>query len=191
MNELFLDLLFKNTRTTCQAYYSQFYKRLGAEKHHSYIDFRAIRFPGIISSKTIPTGGTSDYIPEMLHAPARGETYKCFVREDSQIPFITMPDAVQAIQDIMIAPINNLSQTVYNIRAFAPTAEEFRQKIIEGFPQAKIEYDINEKRQNMVDSWPTDTNDSVARSDWNWDPQHDLETGMKEYLIPDMRKIYS
>ena len=172
-------------------YYSQNYQRLGAEKHHCYIDFRAIRFPGIISSKTVPTGGTSDYIPEMLHAAARGETYNCFVRKDAQIPFMTMPDAVQAILDIMAAPIKNLKQTVYNIRAFAPTAEEFRQKIIEVFPQARIEYNVNEKRQNMVDSWPCDIDDSAARSDWNWNPQHDLETGMKEYLIPNMKKIYS
>ena len=172
-------------------YYSQHYQRLGAEEHHCYIDFRSIRFPGIISSKTVPIGGTSDYIPEMLHAAARGDAYKCFVRKDAQIPFMPMPDAVCAIQDIMAAPMKNLNQRVYNIRAFAPTAEEFRQKIIEAFPQARIDYDVNEKRQNMVDSWPADTDDSAARSDWNWNPQHDLETGMKEYLIPDVKKIYS
>ena len=172
-------------------YYSRHYQRLGAEKHHCYIDFRSIRFPGIISSTTIPTGGTSDYIPEMLHTAARGETYKCFVEKDAKIPFMTMPDAVQAIQDIMAAPMKSLNQTVYNVRAFAPTADEFRDKVIEAFPQAQIEYEVNEKRQNMVDSWPADTNDSAARMDWRWNPQHDLETGMKEYLIPDMKKIYS
>jgi nucleoside-diphosphate-sugar epimerase len=127
----------------------------------------------------------------MLHAAAKGETYKCFVRADAQIPFMTMPDAVKAILDIMAAPTKNLNQTVYNIRAFAPTAEEFRQKIIEAFPQARIEYDVNEKRQNMVDSWPADIDDSAARSDWNWNPRHDLETGMCEYLLPSVRKIYS
>ena len=171
-------------------YYSRHYQRLGAEEHHCYIDFRALRFPGIISSNTVPTGGTSDYIPEMLHAIAKGETYKCFVREYAQIPFITMPDAVQAIQDFMAAPMESLKQTVYNIRAFAPTAEEFRQKILDIFPKAKIEYDINEKRQNMVDSWPSDTDDSAASSDWNWKPKYNLETGMKEYLIPNVKKKY-
>ena len=104
---------------------------------------------------------------------------------------MTMPDAVQAILDIMVVPMKNLNQTVYNIRSFAPTAEEFRQKIIKEFPLARIDYNVNEKRQNMVDSWPADTDDSAARSDWNWNPQHDLETGMKEYLIPDVKKIYS
>ncbi len=73
----------------------------------------------------------------------------------------------------------------------APTVEEFRQKIIEEFPQARIEYDVNKKRQKMVDSWPVDIDDSPARSDWNWNPKYDLETGIKEYLIPDVKKIYS
>jgi len=172
-------------------YFSHNYQRLGAEKHQRYVDFRAIRFPGIISSKTVPTGGTSDYLPEMLHAAAMGKTYKCFVGKDTKIPFITMPDAVKAILDIMAAPINNLNQAVYNIRAFAPTVEEFRQKIIESFPQASIEYEVNEKRQNMVDSWPSDTDDSSARADWKWDPKHNLNRGMKEYLIPNLKKIYS
>ena len=172
-------------------YYSQHYQRLGAEEHHCYIDFRSVRLPGIISSKTIPTGGTSDYIPEMLHAAAKGETYKCFVRADAQIPFMTMPDAVKAILDIMAAPTKNLNQTVYNIRAFAPTAEEFRKKLIDVFPQAQIQFDVNKKRQNMVDSWPLDTNDNAARYDWHWNPKHDLETSLIEYLVPGVKKIYS
>ena len=69
--------------------------------------------------------------------------------------------------------------------------KEFRQKILEEFPQARIEYDVNEKRQKMVDSWPVDIDDRAARSDWNWNPKYDLETGMKEYLIPDVKKMYS
>ena len=107
------------------------------------------------------------------------------------MPFMTMPDAVQAIQAIMSVPTKNLNLSVYNIRAFAPTAEEFRQKLIEIFPQAQIQYDVNKKRQNMVDTWPADTNDNAARDDWQWNPQHDLNTGLKEYLIPGVKKIYS
>ena len=172
-------------------YYSKYFQQLGVEQHSIFIDFRSIRFPGIISSKTIPTGGTSDYIPEMLHAAAKKKPYKCFVRPDSQIPFITMLDAVQAIESLMKAPMNNLTKTTYNIRAFAPTAEEFRKKILNEFPEAIIEYNINEKRQTMVDSWPSDTNDAAARTDWDWDPKHNLEEALSEYLIPDIRKLYS
>ena len=172
-------------------YYSKHYQRLGAEEQQCYIDFRSIRFPGIISSQTIPTGGTSDYIPEMLHTIAKGEIYKCFVRGESQIPFITMPDAVRAIQELMKVSIRSLHQTVYNIRSFSPTAEEFRQAIMKNFLNAIIEYDINEKRQKMVDSWPADTDDSAARADWNWKPKYDLETGLNKYLIPELKKLYN
>ena len=171
-------------------YYTNNYQRLGAEKHQRYIDFRSIRFPGIISSKTIPTGGTSDYIPEMLHAAAKGEVYNCFVREDTQIPFITMPDAICGITTLMDALEANISCTVYNIRSFAPTAEEFRQKVLEHFPNAEIGYSITEKRQQMVDSWPADTDDSMAKKDWNWKPVHDLDSGMKDYLVPDLQQMY-
>ena len=171
-------------------YYTNNYQRLGAEKHQRYIDFRSIRFPGIISSKTIPTGGTSDYIPEMLHAAAKGEVYNCFVREDTQIPFITMPDAICGITTLMDALEANISNTVYNIRSFAPTAEEFRQKVLEHFPNAEIGYSITEKRQQMVDSWPADTDDSMAKKDWNWKPVHDLDSGMKDYLFPDLQQMY-
>ena len=172
-------------------YYTNNYQRLGAEKHQHYIDFRSIRFPGIISSKTIPTGGTSDYIPEMLHAAAKGEAYNCFVREDTQIPFMTMPDAICAITTLMDAPEANISRTVYNIRSFAPTAEEFRQKVLEYYPEAKIDYEISEKRQKMVDSWPADTDDSMAKNDWNWIPVHELDSGMKDYLVPDLQLMYN
>ena len=171
-------------------YYSSNYQSLSAKKQQNYIDFRSIRFPGIISSKTIPTAGTSDYIPEMLHAAAKGESYNCFVREDTKIPFMTMPDAIQAIIQIMNAPKQNFSQTIYNIRSFAPTAEEFRQKVINFFPQAIIEYKINDKRQKMVDSWPEDIDDSFARKEWNWKPRHSLDRGLIEYLIPDLKKMY-
>ena len=165
-------------------YYSYHYQKFENVKKNFNIDFRSIRFPGIISSKTIPTGGgTSDYIPEMFHAASKGLKYKCFVRGDSKIPFMTMPDAIRAIKYIMEAPKKKLNKTVYNIRAFAPTAEEFRQKIIYIFPTAQIEYEINKKRQKMVDSWPSDTNDNAAQLDWDWKPQHDLETGLMEYLV--------
>ena len=171
-------------------YYSNNYQCLGAEEHQSYIDFRSIRFPGIISSKTIPTAGTSDYIPEMLHAAAKGAPYRCFVREDTKIPFMTMPDAIQAIIQIINAPQQHLTQTIYNIRSFAPTAEEFRRKVVEFFPKAEIRYEINDKRQKMVDGWPEDTDDSAARKEWNWQPIHTLDIGLNEYLIPDLKQIY-
>ena len=103
---------------------------------------------------------------------------------------MTMPDAIHAIIQIMNTPKQNFSQTIYNIRSFAPTAEEFRQKVINFFPQAIIKYKINDKRQKMVDSWPEDIDDSFARKEWNWKPKHTLDIGLIEYLIPDLKLMY-
>jgi len=173
------------------SYYANHYQRLSAEKHQSHIDFRSIRFPGIISSKTTPTAGTSDYIPEMFHAAAQRKAYHCFVRENTQIPFMTMPDAIGAIKQIMKAPRQDLKQNVYNVRSFAPKAEEFRQKLLEFFPDAEIDYEVNKKRQKMLDGWPMDTDDSAAKKEWNWQPCHDLDKGFNEYLIPNLKQMYS
>lgn len=169
-------------------YYTNHYQRLGAEVQCSFVDFRSIRFPGIISATTVPTGGTSDYIPEMLHAAARGEIYNCFVREDSAIPFMTMPDAISGILKIMSASAENMSRTVYNIRAFAPTAGEFREIVLQHFPDSGFGYQITEKRQEMVDSWPMDTDDNAAKNDWDWQPEHDLDSAFSDYLLPELRK---
>ena len=176
-NKLYCEYLGK--------YYSK--KSINKNSDNACIDFRSIRFPGIISSKTLPTGGTSDYIPEMLHSVAHGKPYTCFVRKDTQIPFITMPDAIEAILQFMNTPKNNLNRSVYNIRAFAPTAEEFRKKMLELFPNSDITYNVNKKRQNMIDGWPADTDDSSAKDDWDWKANHDLNTGLKDYLIPDLK----
>ena len=168
-------------------YYSK--KNINDNIQKACIDFRSIRFPGIISSKTLPTGGTSDYIPEMLHSAANGKPYECFVNKKTQIPFMTMPDAIQAIIKFMDTPKNKLNRSIYNIRAFAPTAEEFRKKLIEVFPNTEITYNINTKRQQMIDGWPKDTDDSAAKLDWNWKATHDLNRGLNNYLIPDLKNI--
>ena len=102
-------------------YYSRHYKQLAADTHSGKVDFRCIRFPGLISAETVPSGGTSDYAPEMIHAAAAGKPYDCFVRPDTRIPFMAMPDAVDAILRLMAAPREKLTRIVYNVGAFAPT----------------------------------------------------------------------
>lgn len=160
-------------------------------KNKYQIDFRAIRFPGIISSQTLPTGGTSDYFSEMLHSAAQGKKYICFVNGASKIPFMTMPDAVQAICMLMDAEITTLNRIIYNIRSFSPYTKEVIKKIILLFPNAKIDYKINYSRQNMINSWPSDTSDINARQEWNWRPQHNFNTAFSDYLLPDLKKLYS
>ena len=171
-------------------YFALHYKRLSASRIPHQVDFRAIRFPGIISAHTLPSGGTSDYAPEMIHAAAKGEHYPCFVREDATIPFMTMDDAIRAIQMLMDVPRDTLHQPVYNIRAFNPSAGVFYRKVQEYYPKADIEFVINDNRQSIIDSWPADVDDNAARSDWGWQPQHDLDNAFEEYLIPEIRRRY-
>jgi len=172
-------------------YYAKFYKQLSAERPRGKVDFRAVRFPGIISAATVPSGGTSDYAPEMVHAAARGKAYACFVRPDTRIPFMVMPDAVDALLQFAAAPRESLTRTAYNVRAFAPSADELRIETLRAFPGAEITFHVDPKRQDIIDSWPEDADDSAARSDWGFSPRYDLERGMREYLIPRVKEKYS
>src|ERR1019366_7478112 len=105
------------------------YKQLAAAPASGRVDFRAVRFPGLISAQTVPSGGTSDFAPEMIHAAAKGEPYACFVRPDSRIPFMAMPDGVDALLTLASASRERLSRTAYNLGAFAPTADEVRTEV--------------------------------------------------------------
>ena len=171
------------------AYYSDNYRQLAVDRP-VMLDFRAVRFPGLISAYTLPSGGTSDYGPEMLHAAAKGEPYNCFVREDSTIPFMAMPDAVKALLGLAAAPASALSRRVYNVTSFSLSAAEFRDQVLGYFPDAQIDFKPDYKRQGIVDSWPAGLNDNDARRDWGWKPDYDLERSFKEYLVPNIRQRY-
>jgi len=171
-------------------YYSRHYKQLAAETLSGKVDFRCVRFPGLISAVTVPSGGTSDYAPEMIHAAAKGEPYACFVRPDTRIPFMAMPDGVEALLTLAAAPGASLGRRVYNVGAFAPSAEEIRDLVLSAFPGADITWGNDVKRQGIVDSWPADVDDSAARRDWGFDPHYDLERGFADYLIPTIRRQY-
>ncbi len=170
-------------------YYSRYYKQLSAETP-IMLDFRSLRFPGLISAFTAPSGGTSDYGPEMLHYAAQGKPYASFVREDVRIPFMAMPDAVKSLLMLTEAPRQNISHPVYNVTAFSLSAEEFRQQVLHYFPNAQITYAPDVKRQNIVDSWPADLDDSAARRDWGWSPDYDVARSFGEYLVPNIRARY-
>jgi nucleoside-diphosphate-sugar epimerase len=172
-------------------YYARHYKQLAAEPRAGRVDFRGLRFPGLISAHTMPSGGTSDFAPEMLHAAARGEAYACFVRPDTRIPFMAMPDAVEALLQLAEAPSQSLGRSVYNIRAFNPSAEEIRERVSRAFPAALIRFEPDLKRQQIVDSWPEDVDDSAARRDWGFGPRYDFDRAFDEYLVPRIRERYT
>jgi nucleoside-diphosphate-sugar epimerase len=171
-------------------YYARHYKQLAAERQAGRVDFRCVRFPGLISAATVPSGGTSDYGPEMLHAAAKGEPYACFVRPETRIPFMAMPDAVDALMKLASVPRVRLTRTAYNVTAFNPSAEEIRQIVLREFPSAEITFEVDERRQGIVDSWPADVDDSAARRDWGFAPRYDLSRAFDEYLMPAIRKRY-
>ena len=172
-------------------YYARHYKQLAAETASGKVDFRGVRFPGLISALTVPSGGTSDYAPEMIHAAAKGESYACFVRPDTQIPFMAMPDGVDALLTLAAAPRERLQRTAYNVGAFNPSAEDVRNVVVQAFPGADITWSTDRKRQAIVDSWPSDVDDSAARRDWNFSPRYDFNRAFSEYLIPTIRKRYA
>src|SRR5438477_11905500 len=132
-------------------YYARYYKQLAVDTPPGRVDFRCVRFPGLISAVTVPAGGTSDYAPEMIHAAARGEPYACFVRPDTRIPFMAMPDAVDALSTLASTPREKLSRTAYNATAFNPTAKEICEVVVQAFPGARITWQVDKKRQAIVD----------------------------------------
>jgi threonine 3-dehydrogenase len=180
-NKLYCELL--------GTYYSQHFRQLAADRP-VMLDFRSVRFPGLISAFTVPSGGTSDYGPEMLHAAAKGAPYACFVREDAQIPFMAMPDAIKALLDLAKAPASALTRRVYNVTSFSLTAGQFRQEVLKYFPQAQITFEPDLKRNQIIDSWPAGLNDHDARRDWGWQPDYDIQRAFEEYLVPNIRQRY-
>jgi len=171
-------------------YYARHYRQLSVQRSVG-VDFRCVRFPGLISALTVPTGGTSDYAPEMLHAAAQGKPYASFVREDTTIPFMVMPDAIKSLLLLEAAPSENLKHLTYNVTSFSPTAMEFHDIVQKAFPGAAIHFKPHAARQGIVDSWPADVDDSAAREDWGWQPDYDQVRSFDEYLLPAIRERYS
>jgi nucleoside-diphosphate-sugar epimerase len=180
-NKLYCELLGN--------YYSRYYHQLEAHRP-VLVDFRSLRFPGLISAFTVPSGGTSDYAPEMLHAAAQNKKYDCFVRPDTVIPFMVMPDAVAALEQLANAPAEDIKSRVYNVSSFSLTASEVREQVARAFPDTKIAYVPDVKRQQIVDSWPADLDDKAARKEWDWQPSYDVKRAFEEYLIPNITKRY-
>lgn len=149
------------------------------------VDVRSLRYPGIISYKTLPGGGTTDYAVEIFHeALAKGE-YACFLKEKSRLPMMYMSDAIKATIDLMEA--ENLEKfKSYNVGAISFTPEEIAAEIIKHLPDFKITYEPD-FRQAIADSWPYSIDDSDARNDWNWQHEFDL-AAMTVDMIKNLKK---
>ena len=137
------------------------------------VDFRAVRLPGVISSETLPGGGTTDYSVEMYYAAVQGRHYTCFVREDTVLPMMYMPDAIKSLTDLADADGSRLKHRVFNVNSMSFSAGELADSIRCVVPAFTCDYKPD-YRQAIADSWPRSLDDSAAREEWNWDPTFDL-----------------
>jgi nucleoside-diphosphate-sugar epimerase len=172
-------------------YFTFHARQLGALSGAARLDFRALRFPGLISADTVPTGGTSDFGPEMIHAAAKGAAYRSFVGPEARIPFMVMPDAVRAFLELARADRGRLSSCVYNVGAFCPSAGEIAERVRRAFPDAAIDHDPDPVRTKIVASWPEDVDDGLARRDWGWQPAFDWDRAFDEYIVPSVKARYA
>lgn len=151
------------------------------------IDFRGVRFPGLINAG-IPGGGTTDYALYMFIDGLRTGAYECFVSADSRVPFMYMPDALRAVLELMDAPKARLTRSIYNIAAMSPTADEIADAVRRRIPGVRLGFRSDPRRQGILNSWPKVLDDSVARRDWGWKHAYDLEA-MADDLMPKMRRL--
>jgi threonine 3-dehydrogenase len=172
-------------------YFTQYFHQLGALATAARMDFRSLRFPGLISAETAPTGGTSDFGPEMLHAAAQKQAYRSFVGPNAKIPFMAMPDAVTALLHLLEADRRKLKSTVFNVSGFSVSAKEIADRVNKSFPGAQITFEPDAVRSKIVDSWPEDIDDDAARKEWDWKPAYDFDRAFDEYLVPNIRRRYS
>lgn len=151
--------------------------------HQRYgVDVRSLRYPGLISYKSAPGGGTTDYAIEIFHAALEEKKYKCFLEADTYLPMMYMPDAIRATLELMEAPSNKISiRTSYNIAGMSFSPEEIAASIQQEIPDFEISYKPD-SRQNIANSWPQSIDDTVAYNDWGWKPDFDLDKMTKDML---------
>ena len=146
------------------------------------LDVRGIRYPGLISWKTEPGGGTTDYAVAIYYEAIKNKKYECFVRANTRLPMMYMSDAIKGTLDLMDAPLENLNHhSDYNLTAMSFTAAELAESIASKIDGFECTYAPDE-RQEIADSWPDSIDDSAARDDWNWEPAYDLERMTEEML---------
>ncbi len=139
------------------------------------VDVRSVRYPGLISYKTLPGGGTTDYAVEIYHKALADKNYSCFLKEDTALPMMFMDDAIRATITIMDAPSKNIKvRSSYNLAAMSFTPQEQAKSIQQHIPEFNIQY-APDFRQDIADSWPKSVDDSKAQEDWGWRAAYGLE----------------
>jgi len=146
------------------------------------MDIRGIRYPGVISYSHLPAGGTTDYAVEIFFEALKHKKYECFLKENTRLPMVYMPDVLKATIDLMDAPKEDISISyAYNISGFSLTPKELYNAIRVHIPELKISY-VPDERQKIADSWSETIDDSLARKDWKWNPNYNMESMVKDML---------
>jgi len=147
------------------------------------LDIRGLRYPGVISNMAMPGGGTTDYAVHIFYDALKYGKYTCFLKEDTRLDFIYMPDALEGAVKLMEADANKLKhRNAFNVSAMSITPGELEKEIKKHIPGFTMEYAVDPARQAIADSWPNSLDDSAARAEWGWDPQYKLAEMTEEML---------
>jgi nucleoside-diphosphate-sugar epimerase len=159
-----------------------YFKRFG-------VDVRGIRYPGIISNETLPGGGTTDYAVEIFYEAIKNQSYTCFLKKDTILPMLYMPDCIKGTLDLMQIDIKKLKHHCdFNVTSMSFSAGELAAEIKKYFPEFKVDYKPD-FRQDIADLWPQSIDDSVAREEWGWKPSYNLSS-MTNDMIEVLGKKY-
>ena len=164
------------TKVTGELLCNYYYHRYG-------VDTRGVRYPGIISSGTLPGGGTTDYAVEIFYEAIRKKHYTCYLKGDTYLDMIYMPDAIKAAIDIMEADPSKLRhRNAFNVTSMSFSPEDLTAYIRRYIPEFEISYNIDPVRQAIANSWPNMLEDYAARVEWGWSPQYDIDSMTRDML---------
>ena len=170
------NTLYGITKVTGELLCDYYHRRYG-------VDTRGLRYPGLVSLKTLPVGGTTDYAVHIFYDAIKTRHHDCFLRADTRLDLMYMPDAIRAAIELMEADGKRLAyRNAYNITAVSVTPKELADAIARRLPGFTIGYAVDPLRQAIADSWPRHMDDRAARDEWGWKPEYDLDGMVKEML---------
>jgi nucleoside-diphosphate-sugar epimerase len=176
------ETVYGISKVSGEMWCNYYYNRYG-------VDVRSLRYPGIISHQSIPSGGTTDYAVEIFHGIIKDNHYECFLKEDTALPMMYIPDAIRATIELMEAPKDDIKvRSSYNLSAMSFTPADIFKEIQKIYPDATIKYEPD-FRQAIAEAWSSSIDDSEARNDWNWKHEYDLNA-LTEDMIKHIKPMY-